>query len=509
MFQPLLMTGRINPQWKRRPKLAAGTIGRSAGSAAYPTQSERDLIKNVDVWLAGNLGVSTTRANQLGATIAYCKEYKPDFQCFIYQIPYEVRTNQIESLTRSGTTVTVVGRYTLQSISVGSSVHIKLTGTVYDGVQTVTSVNTSAKSWTFTAAGAETTGPTPITDQSGVFWAVNDDWYSRFDKASDLNAYTYKDGTIGTKRAWTTTHNAFDINMTEWAPTDGNGLTYQEWLADWGADIWFNSRCPGAHAYQDNVQSIRLDVINGGDTASGDWKRNGIPQNRNDSDVAHSHRAGQALFVSRHKALAAARDINKNIWVMANADNDLSGSGWTGVYDAALYEGAGASATIAQQRTRINGYMANLTGPKIVFYSASNPSSTDYVWVRSRHAMCLIICDAYFACRMGSTYDFTTMQDTYYAPLGIPVEESQGTARGGTNSNIIWRKYSNGIAIFNMSQSTSGTLTLGGALGTYRHIGSQDVDAGYTLKEPTFHTGANVDSITLPAYTGCILIRRG
>src|SRR5204862_7005964 len=62
-------------------------------------------------------------------------------------------------------------------------------------------------------------------DDPGKTW--DDDLIAKLDSMN----WWLRDAVTGAKLQWTTQYSAYDINITDWSPPDGNGDRYPQWRA--------------------------------------------------------------------------------------------------------------------------------------------------------------------------------------------------------------------------------------------------------------------------------------
>lgn len=514
------------PPARNKPLTAALDFGRSSSQRGLSTAQQRQLASQFDyLFHSGEEGVGTSAMTNFVSRLTTTLDYilndqsnpyrNPSHISAIYQIPYECHGAQVVSLQRNGTTLTLVFDGTVPGLELGISHGMKLrqlvspydvfngdyttAGTGTGVVGKLLSYNNTTKTVTCEVASS---GPTTQDTSRNGIGIARDRGLERFEKACEINAWTRRLGTTFRRQKWTSSFGSWDINNTLFAPTDSNGNTFAEALAHLAQNEYQWASIPGLKAFfQDNVQSIRADTDGNGD--NGDWNRDGFSEDR--STMQASHRAGIAKYALKHKSYDANRII------IANADNDLSGSGWSGAYDAAIFEFA-----FQQSNTTLISRLVqhdHLVGSKIMVYCAQSRVAnggtglgTDYNMMRRHFARSLVLgYDCYAFCGDDEGYVLSRRHDEMDAPLGTPVGVAVTAANGGAAGRLWVREYSNGLVVFNGS-SSSDTLNVA-SYGNFRKLSASDI--GRTPLDSTFNNGTAVTSLALAGASGGALIGEG
>lgn len=431
----------------------------------------------------GGLTVGTYNDDHL-AQLAQVRAAYPNLPILVYAVPWEQRAYQVEQITTDGTIATVqmaTGNDdpspSAAGVTVGAKIIVRNSAFAeLNGEQTVVAVNSGARTWTFThssrAAGTDTTG--------ALFLAKNDARISAFEKISAMNWWLRHTGTTG----HSPNHSRYnrtvrDVNLTDWAPADSDGRRYSEWLAKEAVDRWSPSGVTGL--WQDNVLNpIRSDLYTGRSVA--DYQRSGTPQSISNAAIRTAHMKGLARF--------ARQCAQMGVMCIANADNDLSHAELKGQYDGAWFEHA-MDKSFSTRLAREAATLPNLKGPKIfIFHDDREGLAVEKTPAALRFglAQCMVISDAYYA-PSSDRYDITRIHDEYDAPIGNAIEAPQKEARFGS---LWWRRYENGIAVFNAGTSSQAFTERG-----YRRLDGSD----------SFNTGSRVNSLTLGPNQGALLIR--
>src|SRR5882762_10337506 len=179
----------------------------------------------------------------------------------------------------------------------------------------------------------------------------------------------------------------WEVNVSTWAPQDGKGERWPEWIAERNYNVFFRD-IPGFDImFLDNVQNPRV---------AADWNRNGADEPQNSPAVLAANYAGHVAEWNR------VRQLLPKVLLIGNVDNDLGNPEWKGQLHGALLEGlmgeiwsietrAGWPAVMARYRA----VMKNTRAPKIVAFNVHG-SPVDYRFFRYAYASCLLD-DGYFS----------------------------------------------------------------------------------------------------------------
>lgn len=464
---------------RRFPKMWAILFG-AADRAAKTTAARNQLVNFDGAYFSA---FSSQHVTDLTATLAYIRARNPDFMAAQYFIPFETKGAVAERIERSGTTVTVYTSDPLGSnaISRGQKVGLRLCGvSAYNGDWQCTANGPGY--WQFTATGAAASAPNDYS-RSGIMMGRNHAQWWIFEQACSMNVWLYKTGTSGPRFAWIKKYGAYNMNLTQYAPSSG-GMRWSAWLANQAYER-FVSPISDYHALMDNVMQQRYDVVNPqvGGSGKADWKRVGSQQHLLDADITQSHKLGEAEGAQKMRALGR--------WCFGNCDNDMDGP-FSGKYNGGLYEFA-RNTSLANLIKRAAAWEVNMLSPKINTYGCPDIAAGAFAEARSQLARCMVFTDWYF-CPSGSEYDLPTMFDEYTAPIGYATDGRQAGPRGGNNGKMAWRNYSNGTVYFNTSATDTSTVT---GISKYRINGARD---------RSFNNGQQVTSISLGPGQGALLL---
>lgn len=288
----------------------------------------------------------------------------------------------------------------------------------------------------------------------------------------------------GEKVQWTPKYRTWEINNTEWAPTNAQGQRYPEWRAERDHRVFFEPHPEFDLWYVDNVM-WRPRV-------TGDWDSDGTNDDRNDPRIQAAYRAGMA----RH--WDAIRRLQPSLPIMGNTDSDLSTPEFRQKLDAAFLEGwMGKAWSIEQQKdwsaamALYRTTLANLRSGGMVSVNVHG-AENDYRFLRYAFASCLMD-DGYFSFSENTVgYSSVSWFDEFDIALGRAQTPPPQTAW----QHGVWRRdFDGGIALVNPTDAPV-TVTL--EPGFKKFAGKQDAET---------NDGRPVTELTLPKKDGIILVR--
>jgi hypothetical protein len=363
-----------------------------------------------------------------------------------------------------------VGRFSFAVVGMYPSMGVSGMQSMINGLR---AVNPGIKLAQYVVLNELTRSATVTDDNYAVMQAVNaNNWWLR-DASGNL-------------LQWTTAYNAYEVNLTDWAPANSAGQRWPQWKAQYDTNTYFKVLTGLDYVYNDNVF--------GKARVTADWMRIGANQDWNDPTVATAIRKG---FVNYWNALRAS---NPTLKIVGNADNDLSSPEYKGQLEGAFLEcqmgfnwsyetWGGWDKMMAVYRTAI----ANTRAPHDVIFEACTDGSTPNPALARYGLASALMEDGYFGYTVkGSTGIYWA--DEFGAQIGTPVEAPPTAA---TPSGIWMRRYSNGVTLVNPSATNTLSIDIGDG---YKHIsGSQD---------PVVNNGQPQRVVTLPPRSGLIMIKQ-
>ena len=278
--------------------------------------------------------------------------------------------------------------------------------------------------------------------------------------------------------------NAYETNMTDWAPADANGQRWPQWKATYDATTTFQQVPQIDYVFTDSVMYQNV---------TADWQRISADQTVADTAVQDATRRGFASYWD------TLRSLSPGLKMMGNAHTDLLASPEIkGKLEGAFLEAmmgkswsygtwAGWSKMMDIYRTAIR----NTIAPKLVVFHMYVPSATDYALVRYGIASALLE-DGHFAVNTDNLSEELPWYDEFSAPLGTPVDPPP---TGPIASGIYWRRYTNGLVLVNPT-AVKGTINIG--TGHRRIVGTLD---------PAVNTGLPQSMITLGPKQGLVMLK--
>jgi len=275
----------------------------------------------------------------------------------------------------------------------------------------------------------------------------------------------------------------WEVNVSNWAPQDGKGQRWPEWIAERNYNVFFRDIPEFDIMFLDNVVNPRV---------TADWNRDGKDEPANSPAVLTANYAGHVAEWNR------VRQLLPKVLLIGNIDNDLGNPEWKGQLDGGFLEGtmgeiwsietrAGWAAAMARYRAAIQ----NTRAPKIVAFNVhGNP--VDYRFFRYAYTSCLLD-DGYFSFNDKVVmYSSVPWFDEYDFKLGQALSGPPAAAW----SQEVWRRdFQNGVVLVNPT-IVSRTVTV--EAGLRRLAGTQD---------PAVNSGAAVSEVTLKPKDGIVLRR--
>lgn len=283
---------------------------------------------------------------------------------------------------------------------------------------------------------------------------------------------------------WTSKYNAWDINVTKWAPPDRNGLRYPEWLARY--DYWtFFKPVPEFDIwYFDNVPTRPSSRI-------ADWDLDGRNDGRDEPRIATAYRQANVMEWEE------ARRLKPQALFIGNAP-DLSSPEYKGRLQGAFLEFWMGRASSIEARhgwdaamSQYRAVLQDTAAPHIVAINVHGRPD-DYQLMRFGLTSCLLE-DGYFSyTEIDSIYRTVSWFDEFDANLGQPTDPP---SRAPWKNGVYRRNFEHGVVFVNPSRIARTIILEPG----YRHIdGKQD---------PITNNGKPVRSVTIQARDGLILLK--
>lgn len=257
----------------------------------------------------------------------------------------------------------------------------------------------------------------------------------------------------GQMQQWTTTYNAWDVNITSWMTRDAQGLLFSQWKAQRDNQLFFSVMPEFDGWYFDNLMSYSRVV-------SANWKLDGQDISSRDPVVASAYRNGHAL------ELATAKGLQPNLLMMANVSGDLSEPEYKGKYGLAFLE-----AVMGKSWSRENtaGWLAayntyrlvekNLGQPGIACFNVQT-ALDDHRTMLYGLATCLLGNGYFSFTDQAVGYSSVPWFPEYDLPLGEPDEDPPTSAR----DDGAWeRRYENGTVLVNPSKTDTLSVNIGGS----------------------------------------------
>ncbi len=307
------------------------------------------------------------------------------------------------------------------------------------------------------------------------------------DKLSKLNHENWwLRNSKGEKLQWSKLYSTWDINITDLAQADKNGLRYPGWLALRDYNIYFSKVPEFDIWYFDNI--FYKSRVN-----KADWKGTW-------TDISSAANDIQRAFRRAHLTeWRAARKLNENLIQIGNIDNNLSYEEYKGKLQGAFLECLmgkkwsignkhGWSAVMKRYRDAIN----NTIAPNIVIFHICG-SSSDYKLFRFSYASSLLDNGWYSYTDEEKGYSSVPWFDEYNVKLGKPLEPPTYTA---DNDGTYKRRFENGMVIVNTNLLLNITTKIEPG---YRRISGE--------QDPQVNNGLPVNVITIRPQDGLVLIK--
>lgn len=291
---------------------------------------------------------------------------------------------------------------------------------------------------------------------------------------------------LGEMVQWTKQYSAWETNFTHWAKPDSNGERYPQWSARRNSEVFFRGVPELRIWYTDNVM-YRPRV-------RADWDGDGVDDAQDVPGIQAAWRSGYRSWWESIRAL------HPDIWIIGNADSDLSEPEFFRQLDGVFLEGLMGKPWSLERRQGWFGMMKryrnvekNLRGPRIVGFNVwGNPA--DFRFFRYALASCLMG-DGYF--------NFTDEKRGYSSvPWFDEYDVKLGKALGPWVEKPwrdgVWRRdFEGGVVLLNPGDQT---LSIELESGLKRIAGKQD---------PVTNNGQAVSKVLLPPRDGLILVKGG
>jgi hypothetical protein len=290
----------------------------------------------------------------------------------------------------------------------------------------------------------------------------------------------------GERVQWSRQYSAWETNFTQWAKPDANGERYPQWSMRRNYEAFFRDVPEMRIWYTDNVMHRPR--------VRADWDGDGMDDDPDDPRILAAWRQGYQAW------WASIRVHHPDIWIVGNADSDLSEPEFAGQLDGAFLEGLMGKTWSLERRRGWAGMMQryrdvgkHLRGPRIVGFNVwGNPN--DYRFFRYAFASCLMG-DGYFS--------FTDEKRGYSSvPWFDEYDVKLGKATSPTPSrplrNGVWRRdFEHGVVLVNPGLLPQ-TVVLEPGL---RHFAGKQA--------PERNNGLSVSPLSLPGKDGVVLIKSG
>lgn len=275
----------------------------------------------------------------------------------------------------------------------------------------------------------------------------------------------------------TSSHNAWDVNISHFAPADSDGLRYSEWLARRNYALYFSEGVFDAW-YLDNSLSQSP-------SPAANWKLDGVditgPQ------VNEAYRDGQIRYWDE------IRRLHPQAMLIGNSD-DLAE--YRGQLQGAFLEALiGQNWSIEKKKgwlpmmERYYSFMDNVRQPKLVGFNVHG-DITDYKTMRYGLTSCLMNDGFFVFTDKQNGYSSITKFDEYNLNLGLPIELPPPLSLG-----LSCRRFEGGIAIVNPTNETK-VVNVGPG---YRRFGG--------LQDSAVNNGQTESNVSVPARDGLILVK--
>jgi hypothetical protein len=331
-----------------------------------------------------------------------------------------------------------------------------------------------------------------ILESFGVGNGTSGPYPDVYAKITSMNWWVYQNGTSGTITPSNFSGGGgpfYEVNFTNFAPPDSNGLRWSDWYAQWAISTFVTPSPALNGLYTDNIGWVPESG------ADGDWNRDGTT----DSAASVSGWLGQGyqtFFGDLRKAkpgiillgnLATWGDPNSpvltapwNQMLQGGPMEAIIGQSWS------VESWAGWQATLAWYRKT----MAATAAPQLVlFHQEDDP--TNYQAMRYGLTTCLM--DNGYYELVSTDYHTVYWYDEYNASLG----QATSSLPTAAWQNGVWRRdFQYGIALVNPKGNGAQTVTLETS---YRKIAGTQV--------PSINSGQAVTSISLQDRDGIILLR--
>jgi hypothetical protein len=290
----------------------------------------------------------------------------------------------------------------------------------------------------------------------------------------------------GKRTQWTTAYDAYQLNVTAWAPKDSSGRTWAQVKAKYDTDTLLSKMKGLDYVYLDGISDP---------VVSADWKRIGTNQPATDPVVISEFRKGYMGYVNELRRLNPTLKMIGNNGDKALKSAEYSGQ-LEGAYRECLMGKSWSIETWSSWEAMMNYYrtaLANTKAPKAVVFGVCSPEGPNAALYRYGIASALLD-DGYFSFSTDNLYRNMPWFDESDAPLGTAAE---APPTAPTASGIWTRKYTNGMVLVNPSKTTAATINVGAG---YKHLkGTID---------PVVNNGLAVSTVTLQPRSGLVLVRQ-
>ena len=320
-----------------------------------------------------------------------------------------------------------------------------------------------------------------------------------FDKINAMNWWTYAKGASGSRvlGAWQGSDGPFyEINLTDFAPTDSNGDRWPDWYAKWAVRTYVTPSPSLDGLYTDNVTSGKPEA-----SSDGDWNRDGVTDSAASVTTQTWYRQGYLRLFADLRALMPGKMLIGNLanWGEPAADlTTISGKLNGGIIEGMIGMSwspetwAGWSATLKRYRKTM---VATAAPQLVIFHQLGIP--TDYQGMRYGLTTCLMDNGYYGFSSTASSADGDYHTVVWFDEFDANLGQATSPPPTAAWQNGVWRRdFQNGIALVNPKGNGAQTITLEG---DFKKLAGKQA--------PKVNTGQLARAITLQDRDGIVLLR--
>ena len=289
----------------------------------------------------------------------------------------------------------------------------------------------------------------------------------------------------GNKVQWTKDFEAWDINITDYAKPDKQGLRYPEWLAQRNYDLYFKNVPEFSFWYLDNS-------LNNSPISAADWQNKKVNLNSTTAEMAKAYRLGNIKYWQ------TIFSLQPNTLLVGNSDNLSSPEYRLRLNGGFLEAMIGKSWSLETWKgwktmlARYYDFMDNTAAPKLTGFNVWGKVN-DYQRMRYGLTSCLMN-NGYFS-YTDETKGYASLPwfDEYDAKLGKPLDLPPVAA---WQNGVYKREFENGVVYVN---PTSKSVNISNTATLFRIAGKQ---------VPSINSGKLVGKeFTLPSKDGIIFLK--